>query len=148
MPSYEPKPNPARRSLLSRPRNEEELANRYKSAAVSLLLAGLAAALYSPRFGGPSAVAAAALLCSAAAVRWHPAARSSAGALAVSVVWLLWAGYWHATHPKVIGAGPRLDAVWALVNVVPAVLAGMSSVACVATLRRVLPPSPSGSHAA
>jgi len=148
MSNYEPKTDPARPNLFGRPRHQEELLNRYRSAATSLLLAGLAAAVYSPRFGATTLAAAAALLCSAAALRWRPGLRSSVGGVVVSLVWLVWAGYWHATHPKVIGAGPHLDAVWALVNVVPAVLAGMSLLACATSLRRVLRLPSAGSHAA
>src|SRR5262249_37331045 len=108
MPNYEPRSDPARPSPLRRPRNREELENRYGFAATSLLIAGLVAALYSPRFEGPSLLAATALVCLAASVWWQPSTPSVAGGLVASFLWLLWAGCWHATHPKVIGAGPHL----------------------------------------
>jgi hypothetical protein len=132
----EPRPWPDRMNVLRRPRDEQEVRRRQHLAAKWLFTAGLVAGLLSPRIGTPSLLAAGLLVGTAVVVwRWPGTASSSAG-FALSVVWFMWAVWWHLNNIVAVGPAPRIDAVAFLTNLAPGLFAGLSALYCASSLVR------------
>ncbi len=124
--------------IFGRPRDEAEFQRRQRLAAQALLIAGLVAALSSPRIGIASLLAGILLLGAGAAAWWRPSSGSSRVGLLFSVAWFGWASWWHLARSLANNTGPTIDALPFLINLAPALFALLSSIYCASSMARPL----------